>query len=171
MKKEKIDLEKFKVDFKEESHKYLDIYNYIKEAIDTDVFEDGQKMPTIRALSEHLNVNKDTIINAYKKLNNEGYLYQNQGSGSYVKKKDLLKNFKKEYGEIFQRLINNNKMELIDLTGETTSANFFEIKTLKNVLDKVLDRDGVNALEYNDSMGYRKLREIINDKFWNGRIL
>lgn len=168
MKKEKIDLEKFKVDFKEESHKYLDIYNYIKEAIDTDVFEDGQKMPTIRALSEHLNVNKDTIINAYKKLNNEGYLYQNQGSGSYVKKKDLLKNFKKEYGEIFQRLINNNKMELIDLTGETTSANFFEIKTLKNVLDKVLDRDGVNALEYNDSMGYRKLREIINDKFWNG---
>ena len=62
-------------------------------------------------------------------------------------------------------------MELIDLTGETTSANFFEIKTLKNVLDNVLDRDGVNALEYNDSMGYRKLREIINENFGMVRIL
>lgn len=168
MKKGIIDLEKFNISFKDESHKYLDIYNHVKDAIEKDKIDDGEKMPTIRALSQYLNVNKDTVINAYKKLSNEGYLYQNQGSGSYVKKKDLLKNFKREYREILQRLINNEDINLIDLTGETTSTNFFEVKTLKKVLDDVLDRDGINALEYNDSMGYKKLREVINDKFWNG---
>ncbi|MGL5615469.1 MAG: PLP-dependent aminotransferase family protein [Sarcina sp.] len=170
MKKEKISLDKFKVNFQEESHKYLDIYNYVREAIDKDEMEDGEKMPTIRALADHLNVNKDTIINAYKKLSQEGYLYQSQGSGSYIKKKDLLKSFKKEYGEIFRKLINSD-VDLVDFTGETTSANLFEVKKLKKVLDEVLDRDGVNALEYNDSMGFKKLREVINTKFWNGENL
>ena len=163
--------EKFCLSFKEDSHKYLDIAEHIKSLIINDEMKDGEKMPTIRALADFLSVNKDTIISAYKKLSQEGYLYQSQGSGSYVKKRESLKNFRKEYNEIFQSLTSGGISDYIDLTSEITSANFFEVDKLKEIFNDVLTRDGVLALSYNDPQGYKKLRETINNKFWNSENL
>lgn len=163
--------EKFCLSFKEDSHKYLDIAQHIKSLIINGEMEDGEKMPTIRALANFLSVNKDTIISAYKKLSQEGYLYQSQGSGSYVKKRESLKNFRKEYNEIFQSLTSGGISDYIDLTSEITSANFFEVDKLKEIFNDVLSRDGVLALSYNDPQGYKRLREAINNKFWNSENL
>ncbi|MGL5634425.1 MAG: PLP-dependent aminotransferase family protein [Sarcina sp.] len=162
-----IDL-KYNVEFKEESHKYIDIAQHIKKLIDSYKIKDGEKLPTIRGLSDFLNVNKDTIVSAYRMLSGEGYLYQSQGSGSYAKKRESIKNFKKEYNEIFHSISGGKKNEYIDLTSEITSAKFFDVDKLKEIFDEVLTRDGVLALSYNDSQGYRDLRKVINDEFWNG---
>lgn len=159
--------DKFCLNFAEESHKYLDIAKHIKELIENNKILDGDKMPTIRALAEFLDVNKDTIIAAYKKLASEGYLYQSQGSGSYAKKRESVKKFRREYNETFQSLISQESHEYIDLTSEIASTNFFEVEKLKEIFNEVLVRDGVLALSYNDSLGYKKLREAINEKFWN----
>ncbi|MGL4655699.1 MAG: PLP-dependent aminotransferase family protein [Sarcina sp.] len=160
--------EKFILKFKEESHKYIDIAEHIKMLIDKNLIVDGEKLPTIRGLSSFLKVNKDTIVSAYKKLGLEGYLYQSQGSGSYAKKRESIKSFRKEYNEIFQSISSGAKGEFIDLTSEITSAKFFEVDKLKEIFNEVLTRDGVLALSYNDSQGYIKLREVINEEFWNG---
>lgn len=160
--------EKFVLEFKEDSHKYIDIAEHIKNLIDRSLIVDGEKLPTIRALSSFLNVNKDTIVSAYKKLSLEGYLYQSQGSGSYAKKRESIKSFRKEYNEIFQRISSGDNGDFIDLTSEITSAKFFEVDKLKEIFDEVLTRDGVLALSYNDSQGYKNLREVINNEFWNG---
>ena len=160
--------QKFILEFKEESHKYIDIAEHIKKLIDDGRIIDGEKLPTIRGLSKFLEVNKDTIISAYRKLNLEGYLYQSQGSGSYARKRESIKNFRKEYNEIFQKISSGDDGDLIDLTSEITSAEFFKVDKLKEIFDEVLTRDGVLALSYNDSQGYINLRKIINKEFWNG---
>ncbi|MPQ43021.1 PLP-dependent aminotransferase family protein [Clostridium tarantellae] len=162
-------MEKYTIKFTEDSSKYIDIYNKIKELIECKEILDGEKLPTIRILSKYLKVNKITVINAYKKLSTEGYIYQVQGSGSYARRKEAVKNLKNEYKDIFNKIASGELKDFIDFTGETTSTNFFKVETLREVFNEVLTRDGIDALTYNDSLGYKSLRESINNNFWNGK--
>ena len=163
-------MEKYRLEFSEDGFKYIDIYNKIKNLIDEDKLKDGERLPTIRDLSKYLEVNKITIINTYKKLEQEGYVRQIQGSGTYVKKRHVPFNFKKDYNEILRRITASNSKDLIDFAGEITSASFFKIERLRDVLNDVLNRDGVEALMYNDSLGYKSLRESISLNFWDNKI-
>ncbi len=163
-------MDKYNLKFSEDGFKYIDIYNKIKELIDENKLKDGEKLPTIRELAKHLNVNKITIINTYKKLEQEGYVRQVQGSGTYVKKRTSSQNFKKDYNEILRKITSLNSKEWVDFTGEITSASFFKIERLRDVLNDVLNRDGVEALMYNDSLGYKSLRESISLNFWDNKI-
>ncbi|MDO4534218.1 MAG: PLP-dependent aminotransferase family protein [Clostridium perfringens] len=163
-------MDKYNLKFSEDGFKYIDIYNKIKELIDENKLKDGEKLPTIRELSKYLRVNKITIINTYKKLEQEGYVRQVQGSGTYVKKRTSSQNFKKDYNEILRKITSLNSKEWIDFTGEITSASFFKIERLRDVLNDVLNRDGVEALMYNDSLGYKSLRESISLNFWENKI-
>ncbi|WP_300347317.1 PLP-dependent aminotransferase family protein [Clostridium sp.] len=161
-------MNKFSVDFQEGVCKYLVVYEKIKSLIENNELEEGEKLPTIRALSEYLGINKITVINAYKKLSQEGYAYQSQGSGTYAKNKEVYRSFKQDYNEIFRKIASGDLKNWIDFTGETTSANFFQVEKLKKALDDVLERDGVEALIYSDPLGYLNLRKSINDEFWKG---
>jgi DNA-binding transcriptional MocR family regulator len=147
--------------------KYLQITRYIKKLIDSNSVEDGEKLPSIRVLSNILSVNNDTIINAYKRLQHEGYAVQKIGSGTYAKKKEVNKNFKKNYSDTFKKLSGEAIKDYMDFTGENACSDFFPVATFKNVLNEVLDRDGAEALAYQELLGYRGLRESINKYFWN----
>ena len=84
--------------------KYIQIYSHIKKLIDTNKLKDGEKLPTIRELADNLKVNKSTIINAYKKLEDEGYVLQKIGSGTYIRKKDSFMSVKRQYSEMFKKI-------------------------------------------------------------------
>lgn len=161
-------MDKFDLIFIEEIPKYVQITNKIKVLMDENIITDGEKLPPIRELAKYLGVNKDTVINAYKKLEQEGNAVQIMGSGTYAKKKEMLRSFKKDYADTFKRLTSGKINHWIDFTGETTSSNFFPVGNLKNVLNEVLDRDGPEALIYQDVMGYENLRSSINERFWGG---
>ncbi len=146
--------------------KYLQITRYIKKLIDLNAVEDGEKLPSIRVLSDLLGVNNDTIINAYKRLQQEGYALQKIGSGTYAKKRELNRSFKRDYSDTFKKLSGEAIKEYIDFTGENACSDFFPVGTFKEVLNEVLDRDGAEALAYQELLGYRGLRESINKYFW-----
>ncbi len=59
--------ELYEIHFKEDIPKYVQITSHLKKLIDNRYIKDGEKLPTIRELSNMLNVNKVTIVNAYKK--------------------------------------------------------------------------------------------------------
>lgn len=154
----------------EETPKYIIITRHIKRLIDVNKIEDGERLPSIRSLAEFLDVNNITIVNAYKKLQNEGYAVQKIGSGTYAKRKDISKNFKKEYSEVLKRISSKELDEYIDFTGETPNNAYFDIGSFKNVLNEVLDRDGAEALIYQEALGYEGLRESISKVFWKNKI-
>lgn len=160
----------FKVAFKEEVPKYIQIANNIKRLIDNKDISDGEKLPTIRELSDMLSVNNVTIVNAYKKLKSDGYAFQKVGSGTYAKRKELTSLFNREYSKIFKNILPQELEEIIDFTGETNTEIYFPINEFKSVINKVLDRDGANALIIKEPLGYYKLRETINKSFWNNKL-
>jgi len=164
-------MEKFQMDLSgQEKAKYKMIANRIRRLIDDNKIEDGEKLPSIRALSEFLGVNTVTIVNAYDKLENEGYAVQKKGSGTYAKKmSDSSRSFKREYSNDL-KIISGDTKGYIDFTGETMSTEIFPIVNFKKVLNEVLDRDGAEALITQESLGYEGLRETISRVFWSGSV-
>lgn len=150
--------------------KYIQLSTRIKNMIDANIVEDGEKLPSIRKLAEELNVNNVTIVNAYKKLENEGYAVQQIGSGTYAKRKDIARSFKREFSETLKGISGEALKEYIDFNGETACSDFFPVETFKKVLNEVLDRDGSEAFIYQESLGFEGLRNSINNFFWDGNI-
>lgn len=156
--------------FNDDKPKYVVLAEYIKEFIRKGEIEDGEKLPTIRSLVDEIDVNKATIISAYKKLEEEGYAVSKIGSGTFAKQRDFTRIIKRQYSRTFKKLSKDRIKDFIDFTGETTSAELFPIDEFKSVINEVLDRDGAEALIYRDSLGYEELRETIRRKFWNNSV-
>lgn len=159
-------MEKFFVEFNEYEPKYIQISNNIKKLINEKQISGGEKLPTIRALAKFLAVNNDTIVSCYKRLVSDGYAVQKVGSGTYVKKRDMISFFKREYSREIKSMISSKDENIIDFTGESNREVIFPIDEFKEVINKVLDRDGAKALINQESLGYMKLRETINEAFW-----
>ncbi len=160
----------FYVSFVEEIPKYIQITNHIKELIDKKIIVDGTKLPTIREYSKFLLVNNITIVNAYNKLSSDGYARQKVGSGTYAKFKESTFKFNKEYSNSFKKLSEEGLKNIIDFSGETNKEIMFPIEDFKEILNKILDRDGQEALISQNPMGYHKLRSTINRVFWQNKL-
>jgi GntR family transcriptional regulator/MocR family aminotransferase len=63
---------------------YWQLYDYIKHQILLGEISRDEKLPSLRSLSESLNLSITTINLAYSQLNVEGYVYSKPQSGYYV---------------------------------------------------------------------------------------
>ena len=54
---------------------YIQLADKLKKLIEDGVFQKDEKLPSIRSLAKKLEVNNITIVNAYKLLEQEGYVY------------------------------------------------------------------------------------------------
>ena len=63
---------------------YRQIINQVCGAVAADGFKPGDQLPTIRALSEQLNVNPNTVAKAYRELELKGVIISERGSGSFI---------------------------------------------------------------------------------------
>lgn len=163
-------MEKYLIKFKEDEPKYVQIAKHIKRLIDKGKILNEEKLPPIRNFAKALEVNNVTIVNAYKKLQDEGYARQKMGSGTYAKKKENTLSFKREYSHTFKRLNSKTMKEIIDFAGETASSSYFPVEDFKKVLNDVIDRDGAEALTYQEALGNEGLRNIIYESFWDENI-
>ena len=64
--------------------KYYRLYTCIREDILRAELLPGQKLPSKRALAEHLHISLATVSGAYEQLVDEGYLTTKPRSGYYV---------------------------------------------------------------------------------------
>ena len=69
---------------------YEQLYAAIKMDILSGVMTGGTRLPSKRALAEHLNISCITVENAYAQLLTEGYVISRPRSGYYVEQLDLL---------------------------------------------------------------------------------
>jgi len=64
---------------------YKQIINHVAAALASGLLKEGDRLPTIRALHEHLDVNPNTVAKAYRELELKGIISSERGSGSFVK--------------------------------------------------------------------------------------
>lgn len=81
----------FQLDEKNHSAMYIQVMDNIKEMIMSDVWPEGERIPSVRDLSEQLMINPNTVQKAYKELEREGYIYTVSGKGTFVSGKDTIK--------------------------------------------------------------------------------
>ena len=64
---------------------YRQIVDQVKVAIGTETLGPGERLPSVRALSELLVVNPTTVQRAYLDLEREGVIETRRGQGTFVK--------------------------------------------------------------------------------------
>src|SRR5579872_1801797 len=63
---------------------YRQMYEQLREAILTGTLPESTRLPPERAMAQRLNVNRGTVVHAYRELVADGLIEQRIGSGSRV---------------------------------------------------------------------------------------
>ena len=83
------------VKFNEGTPIYIQIIEKIKADIVSGKLKGGDKMPSVREVSESFNVNPNTIQRVFQELEREGITYVQRGIGTFiVESNDLLSELK-----------------------------------------------------------------------------
>ena len=130
--------------------KYQIIANEIESSIYSNDLPRGTKLPTVEALASEYKVSKSTIVKAVESLVSKGLVYQLQGSGIFVRRRNR-----------------NGYIDLNITQGFTTSLKEF------NITSKVLEFNLIRADEeiakliecdVNDEAYFIKRVRYINDE-------
>ncbi len=116
-----------KLDYKDGRSLHEQIEAELKKMIVNGILEPDEQLPSVREMAISLTVNPNTVQRAYKKLENEGFIYSIKGRGNFVSVAA------KAHDE--QRII-----ELYDCLGATLKELMFlgENKSnIENVLEKI----------------------------------
>ncbi len=77
-------LDQWQVEYNSGIPVYRQIIDQAGAAVAAGAFKTGDQLPTIRALSERLNVNPNTVAKAYRELELKGIIVSERGSGSFI---------------------------------------------------------------------------------------
>jgi GntR family transcriptional regulator len=77
-------LEQWRLEYNSGIPVYRQIISQACAAVAAGMFKPGDQLPTIRALSERLNVNPNTVAKAYRELELKGIIVSERGSGSFI---------------------------------------------------------------------------------------
>ena len=82
-------LDQWQIEYNSGIPVYRQIINHVCAKVAAGAFKPGDQLPTIRALSERLNVNPNTIAKAYRELELKGIIVSERGSGSFIQAQPL----------------------------------------------------------------------------------
>lgn len=72
---------------------YEQIKSQIEKFINNGILKPNDKLPSVRSLAEDLGINPNTVMNAYRELEKNGYIYTVNKKGVFVSKDlDVKKN-------------------------------------------------------------------------------
>lgn len=142
--------------------KYIQVYSYIKNLIKEGKLAKNEQILPIRVMSKKLNLNTSTIVKAYSLLENEGYLYKIVGSGTYV---SAISEVSKEKDSLFK----SKNIVYFDIG--TPSSDMFPIEDFKKAISMVLKYEDESMFEYDQGLGYLKLRESLNQYIYKQGIV
>jgi GntR family transcriptional regulator len=63
---------------------YLQLIEQIRHAIDAGAIRAGEQLPSVRQMAEDLVINPNTVVRAYRDLQQEGIIELKHGSGAFI---------------------------------------------------------------------------------------
>lgn len=151
----------FSLDSKSKSPLYEQIYNYIKSEIHGGTLQAASKLPSTRALAEHLQVSRSTVEFAYEQLISEGYVETVPWKGYYVS--DL---FGMYHIETEANHKSTEKQEIppkyrYDFTPNGIELECFPYATWRKITKKVQNEQENEIFQLGDQKGEYIFRETI----------
>ena len=74
----------FEMDFNSEEALYLQLRNQIIMGIATSQFHEGDSLPSVRQLADHIGINMHTVNKAYTVLKQEGFVKVDRRKGAVI---------------------------------------------------------------------------------------
>lgn len=65
---------------------YLQIVQQVKQDIRLGLLKEGDKLPAVREVVTMVAINPNTVVKAYRELENQGYIEKRSGIGTFVTK-------------------------------------------------------------------------------------
>src|SRR5512142_1072693 len=161
---------------------YQQIEAYLRQGILSGSLAADTRLPASRQLARDLGINRITVENAYAELETEGLIYSKMGSGTYVLPPEpvlsLPKNGTEAHWPLWQQSLDvqerTAKIEAKKRPSKTVQypqpisfasgigdAHLFPAEDFRKVLQAVMRRDGIAALDYGERNGHGPLRESI----------
>lgn len=72
------------IDFNSDEALYLQLKNQIILGIATSQFQEGETLPSVRQLADHIGINMHTVNKAYSVLKQEGYVKVDRRKGATI---------------------------------------------------------------------------------------
>ncbi len=150
-------------------HLYEQIYAYIKNEIKRGKLLQGEKLPSTRALADHLQVSRSTVDLAYEQLSSEGYVEAKPCSGYYICKIDNLYDLPEETA--CKKKTNNPQKTIykIDFAMNGIDMESFPIATWKRVYKNVLSNQTDELFHLGSAKGELSLRRTICRYLYSSR--
>ncbi len=141
--------------------KYRLVEKYIINLIQNKNLTKGDLLPSENMLAEKLNIHQNTVKKGYNNLENKGYIYREQGRGTFVDSKNLTNNS-----------ITEN--QIIGIVVEDLLAESPLCTGIIKGVDDCLIEHGYNFILGNSNNSYKKMNDYIDqfhDKNVSGIIL
>jgi len=163
---------------------YQQIESYLRQGILSGSLAADTRLPASRQLAHDLGVNRITVQNAYAELETEGLIYSRMGSGTYVLPANPLLPLPKDSPgapwplwqqsiEVQSKATKRKPLAEVKNTARHAlrhpiifasgigDAHLFPTEDFRKVLQTVMRRDGIAALDYGEPNGHAPLRETI----------
>lgn len=164
-----------KIDFNDEEPLYLQIENYIKSMIYSNLLVSNGKLPATRELSKILGVSRNSVITAYENLEEKGVLYTVKGRGTFVSEiKSINEDGWKvswsektnDYGKLAEKLdIVKSEIpwekNLISFKSISPDGELFDMEEFKKSFLNRISIEGHKILNYGYAKGYKPLIEYL----------
>lgn len=148
---------------------YEQIYQFIKEEIKNGRITSKTKLPSTRALSEHLEVSRSTIDMAYSQLVSEGYIESKPYRGYFVSEISLLYDIKNKSDYKVYKEKSEKEEDLIDFSPRGIDLENFPFNSWRKISRGLLSADNKNLFDNCDIQGEWALRETICTYLYEAR--
>jgi GntR family transcriptional regulator/MocR family aminotransferase len=149
---------------------YLQLYEYLKTEMVNGNIAKGSKLPSIRTLSDHLGISKNTVECAYQQLLAEGYIESKPRVGFIVKELDeelpplsLPSKFRNTV------IPSNEQKPRYDFRYGHIDTTHFPMKAWRKCMNEALEMDPEKILWYGERKGDMALRQEIGNYLYQAR--
>jgi GntR family transcriptional regulator/MocR family aminotransferase len=160
---------------------YQQIETHLRQGILSGSLAPDTRLPASRQLARDLGINRITVENAYAVLETDGLVFSRVGSGTYVLPPTPLPKLPQRSGDmpwpfwqknlpdrgltkgsaVDEMLRTSEHPNPISFAGGIGDSHLFPAEDFRKVLQAVMRRDGISALDYGDRSGYAPLRNTI----------
>lgn len=147
---------------------YEQIYTYIKRDIQSGRIACGEKLPSTRALSKHLEVSRSTVELAYEQLLSEGFVESEACRGFFVAQIEELYHFDKVRKNEKEPSASDRKYRY-DFTPNGVDLNSFPYNVWRKLSKDILMDDRTELFRSGDSQGEYGFRNAVCNYLYQAR--
>jgi GntR family transcriptional regulator / MocR family aminotransferase len=148
---------------------YSQLYHWIKKEIEEGRLLPGIKMPSIRQLTTHLKVSRNTVEAAYQQLQSEGYLESVPKSGIWVAEIEKPPLHRIVVEHPIKLECKPSSEVLVDFEYGNVDLDKFPLKQWKKCLSDAVDQENSWLFQYSEKQGEFALRQEISNYLLQSR--